>query len=350
MVQTAQQTRTFHSSQAANQMMSVRESLNSAMSDEIERDENVFLMGEEVGRYNGAYKVSKGMWDRYGDKRIIDTPITEAGFTGIGVGAGLYGLRPIIEFMTFNFALQAIDHIVNSCAKTHYMSGGDLTCPIVFRGINGVSASVGAQHTQCFGSWYSSVPGLKVVSPWNVEDCRGLMKAAIRDDDPVVVLENEMMYGVEFEATPEVMDKDFLIQIGKAKIERPGTDVTITAHAKMVGHSLEAAKILQQEHGISCEVINLRTLRPLDRNAIISSVKKTNRIVNVEEGWPQCGIGAEIAGILMESDAFDYLDAPMVRLTGADVPMPYSWAIEGLAVPQVENIVRGVLQTTYRNK
>ena len=330
--------------------MSVRESINSAMSDEIERDERVFLIGEEVAQYNGAYKVSKGMWDRYGDKRIVDTPITEAGFTGIGVGAGLKGLRPVVEFMTFNFALQAIDHVINSCAKTHYMSQGDLTCPIVFRGINGVSASVGAQHTQCFGSWYSSVPGLKVVSPWNIEDCRGLIKAAIRDDDPVVVLENEMMYGVEFEMEDFFMDKDFLIEIGKAKIERPGTDVTITAHAKMVGHSLQAAEILQRDHGVSCEVINLRTLRPLDRKAIIKSVMKTNRIVNVEEGWPQCGIGAEVAGILMESEAFDHLDAPLERITGADIPMPYSWEIEGLAVPQVENIVNGVLQTTYRSK
>ena len=230
------------------------------------------------------------------------------------------------------------------------MSAGDLTCPIVFRGINGVSASVGAQHTQCFGSWYSSVPGLKVVSPWNIEDCRGLLKASIRDNDPVVFLENEMMYGVEFDIDPKIMDKDYLIPIGKAKIERPGTDVTITAHAKMVGHSLQAAEILQRDHNISVEVINLRTLKPLDRNTIIQSVKKTNRIVNVEEGWPQCGIGAEIAAILMETEAFDYLDAPMERISGAEVPMPYSWAIEGMAVPQVENIVSGVLNTTYRSK
>ena len=230
------------------------------------------------------------------------------------------------------------------------MSAGDLTCPITFRGINGVSASVGAQHTQCFGSWYSSVPGLKVVSPWNIEDCRGLLKASIRDNDPVVFLENEMMYGVEFDVDPKIMDKDFLIPIGKAKIERPGTDVTITAHAKMVGHSLQAAEILQRDHNISVEVINLRSLKPLDRNTIISSVKKTNRIVNVEEGWPQHGIGAEIAGILMETEAFDYLDAPMERICGAEVPMPYSWAIEGAAVPQIENIVSGVLNTTYRSK
>ena len=219
------------------------------------------------------------------------------------------------------------------------MSGGDLACPIVFRGINGVCASVGAEHTQCFGSWYSSVPGLKVVSPWNIEDCRGLIKAAIRDNDPVVVLENEMMYGVEFETTPEIMDKDFLIPIGKAKIERAGTDCTVTAHAKMVGHSLQAAEILKRDHDISVEVINLRSLRPLDRPAILKSIKKTHRIVNVEEGWPQCGIGAEIAASIMESDAFDWLDAPMGRLTGAEVPMPYSWELEPHAVPQVNQIV-----------
>ena len=244
------------------------------------------MIGEEVAQYNGAYKVSKGMWDRYGSNRIWDTPITEAGFTGIGVGAGLMGLRPIVEFMTFNFALQAIDHIVNSTAKTLYMSAGELTCPIVFRGINGVSASVGAQHTQCFGAWYAQVPGIKVISPWSVEDCRGLLKAAIRDNDPIVFLENEMMYGVEFEVDDKIMDMDFVLPIGKAKIERAGTDVTITAHAKMVGHSLQAAEVLQRDHNISCEVINLRTLRPLDRNSIINSVKKTHKIVNVEEGWP----------------------------------------------------------------
>jgi pyruvate dehydrogenase E1 component beta subunit len=308
------------------------------------------LIGEEVAQYNGAYKVSKGMWDRYGSKRIWDTPITEAGFTGIGVGAGLMGLRPIVEFMTFNFALQAIDHVVNSTAKTLYMSAGELTCPIVFRGINGVSASVGAQHTQCFGAWYAQVPGLKVISPWSVEDCRGLLKAAIRDNDPVVFLENEMMYGVEFDVDDKIMDMEFVLPIGKAKIERAGTDVTITAHAKMVGHSLQAAEVLQRDHNISCEVINLRTLRPLDRNSIINSVKKTHKIVNVEEGWPQHGIGAEIAAILMESEAFDYLDAPMERLSGVEVPMPYSWAIEGKAVPQIENIVNGVLAATYRSK
>jgi len=290
------------------------------------------------------------MLDKFGPKRIVDTPISEAGFTGIGVGAGMMGLRPIVEYMTWNFSLQAIDHIINSCAKSHYMSNGDLKCPIVFRGINGVSAGVAAQHSQCFASWYSSVPGLKVVTMWNCEDARGLLKAAIRDDDPVIVLENEMMYGVPFEVPDHVMDKDFLIPIGKAKIEKEVTDVTITAFAKMVGFSLKAAEILQKEHGINAEVINLRTIRPLDRNAIINSVKKTNRIVSVEEGWPQCGIGSEIAGVIMESDAFDYLDAPLERITGADVPMPYSISVERLAVPQIENIVNGALKACYGKK
>lgn len=330
--------------------MNVREALNSAMCEEIERDEKVFLIGEEVGQYNGAYKVSKGMYDKYGAKRIVDTPISEAGFTGISVGAGLMGLRPIVEFMTMNFSLQAIDHIVNSCAKAHYMSNGDLTCPIVFRGINGVSAGVGAQHSQCFASWFSSVPGLKVVAPWNAEDARGLLKASIRDNDPVVFLENEMMYNVNFEVPDHVLDKDFVLPLNKGKIERQGTDVTITAFAKMVGFSLEAAEILQKEHGISCEVINLRCIRPLDRDIIIKSVMKTSRIVSVEEGWPQCGIGAEIAGSIMESEAFDYLDAPLERIAGADIPMPYSQSIERLAVPQVENIINGVLKACYRKK
>lgn len=330
--------------------MTCRDAINTAMCEEIERDPKVFLMGEEVGQYNGAYKVSKGMYDKYGPSRIWDTPISETGFTGIGVGAGLMGLRPIIEFMTWNFSLQSIDHIVNSCAKAHYMSAGDLKCPIVFRGINGVSAGVAAQHSQCFGSWYSSVPGLKVVVPWNVEDLRGLLKASIRDEDPVVFLENEMMYGVSFDTPDHVFDKDFVLPLNKAKVEKEGTDVTITAFSKMVGFSLQAAEILQKEHGINAEVINLRVLRPLDRNAIIKSVKKTNRIVSVEEGWPQCGIGAEIAASIMETDAFDYLDAPMERITGADIPMPYSISIEKQAVPQVENIVNGVLKACYRKK
>lgn len=304
--------------------MTVRDALRKAMTDEMRLDKDVFLMGEEVGQYNGAYKVSKGMHDEFGPTRVWDTPITEAGFTGIGVGAGLMGLKPIIEFMTINFAMQGIDHIINSCAKAHYMSNGDLTCPIVFRGINGVSAGVAAQHSQCFGAWFASCPGLKVVSPWSAADNLGLLKASIRDKDPVMFLENEMMYNIEFDLSPEEMDPNFLLPIGKAKIERAGADVTITAHAKMVGFSLQAAEILKSEHDIDVEVVNLRCLRPLDRPTIIESVKKTNRIVNVEEGWPQHGVGSEIAALLMESDAFDYLDAPMERVCGADVPMPYS--------------------------
>lgn len=313
--------------------MTVRDAIRKAMVDEMRMDKDVFLMGEEVGQYNGAYKVSKGMHDEFGPSRVWDTPITEAGFTGIGVGAGLMGLKPIIEFMTINFALQGIDHIINSCAKAHYMSNGDLTCPIVFRGINGVSAGVAAQHSQCFGAWYASCPGLKVISPWSAADNLGLLKASIRDKDPVMFLENEMMYNIEFDLTPEELDPNFLLPIGKAKIERAGTDVTITAHAKMVGFSLQAAEILKKEHDIDVEVVNLRSLRPLDRPTIIASVKKTNRIVNVEEGWPQHGVGSEIAALLMESEAFDYLDAPMERVCGADVPMPYSQSIERLAVP-----------------
>ena len=309
------------------------------MYDEMLRNDNVFLIGEEVARSHGAYKVSKGMMEQFGEKRIIDTPITEVGFTGISVGASMMGLRPIVEFMTMNFAMQSIDHIINSCAKTHYMSAGDITCPIVFRGINAGGGGGAGQHSQCFAAWYSHVPGLKVISPWSVEDARGLVKAAIRDDDPVVILENEIMYGVEFETNNKIMDIDFVIPIGKAKIERTGTDCTVTAHSKMVGYTLAAAEILKKDHDISIEVINLRSLRPLDRPCILKSVKKTHRIVNVEEGWPQCGIGAEIAGSIMESDAFDYLDAPMRRITGADVPYPYSWEIEQYVVPQVNQIV-----------
>ncbi len=280
--------------------ISIRECLNTAIDEEIERDSKVFLMGEEVALYNGAYKISKGLYDKWGAKRIIDTPISEVGFTGIGVGAALYGLRPIIEFMTWNFALQSIDQIINSAAKIHYMSAGDLTCPIVFRGLNGAAAGVAAQHSQDFSAWYSSTPGLKVLAPWSAEDTRGLLKAAVRDNNPVVFLENEIMYGKSFSKTDEIMNKDFVLPIGKAKIEREGTDVSIITFSRMVGQSLEVAKTLEKE-GISCEVINLRTLRPLDRDTIIKSVMKTHRVVTVEEGWPQCGIGSEICGIIMES-------------------------------------------------
>jgi len=320
------------------------------MDEEMARDANVFLMGEEVGQYQGAYKVSKGLYDKYGGDRVIDTPITEMGFTGIGVGAAYSGLRPIIEFMTWNFSMQAIDQIVNSAAKQLYMSGGMCNVPIVFRGGNGSSAGVAAQHSQCFAAWYGSVPGLKVVAPWSAEDCKGLLKSAIRDDNPVVFLENEIMYSAEFELSDEAMSEDFLLPLGKAKIERAGTDVSLVAISKQVGLSLEAAAILEKEDGISAEVINLRSIRPLDRDAIFDTVKKTNRLVTVEEGWPQHGVGAEIAAMVVESDAFDYLDAPVERITGVDVPMPYSFPMEQASIPQVENIVNAARRACYRQE
>lgn len=318
--------------------LTVREALNSAMDEEMTRDEAVFLLGEEVAQYQGAYKVSKGLWEKYGDKRVIDTPITEAGFTGLAVGAAYKDLRPIVEFMTFNFSMQAIDQIVNSAAKQFYMSAGTTPVPIVFRGPNGVAAGVGAQHSQCFAAWYGSVPGLKVVAPYSAEDARGLLKAAIRDPNPVVVLENELMYGVSFPVSEECMDPDFVIPFGKAKVEREGKDVTITAFSRQVGFALDAAETLAGM-GIDAEVINLRSIRPLDRETIIESVKKTGRLVTTEEGWPQSGLGAEICGIMMESDAFDYLDAPVERVTGADVPMPYAQNLEIAAVPAIDDIV-----------
>jgi len=269
------------------------------------------------------------------------------GFAGIATGAAYQGLKPIVEFMTFNFSMQAIDQIVNSAAKQFYMSGGDISVPIVFRGPNGVAAGVAAQHSQCFGAWYSSVPGLKVVAPWSSEDAKGLMKSAIRDENPVVVLENELLYGVSFPMSDAAQSPDFTIPIGKAKIEKEGKDVTIVTFSKTVGTSLEVAKNLEKE-GISVEVINLRTLRPLDRDAIINSVKKTHRLVTVEEGWPQCGIGAEIAAIVMETEAFDYLDAPVERITGADVPMPYALPLEKLAIPQIEDITAACKRAVHR--
>ncbi|TMW56295.1 hypothetical protein Poli38472_008943 [Pythium oligandrum] len=327
--------------------MTVRDALNTAIDEELTRDEKVFLIGEEVAKYNGAYKVSKGLWEKYGDKRIIDTPITEAGFTGLAVGAAYHDTKPIVEFMTFNFALQAIDHILNSAAKQFYMSAGDINVPIVFRGANGAAAGVAAQHSQCFAAWYGSVPGLKVVVPYDAEDARGLLKAAIRDPNPVVVLENELLYGVTFPVSKEAQDKDFVIPIGKAKIMKEGSDVTIVAFSRMVGLALEAAEVLAKE-GVNAEVINLRSIRPFDRETIIKSVKKTSRIVSIEEGWGQHGIGAEIAGILMETDAFDYLDAPLERVTGTDVPMPYAENLERLCVPQVEDILAAARRTVAR--
>lgn len=329
---------------ADTQTMTVREALRDAMAEEMRNDETVYLMGEEVAEYQGAYKVSQGLLDEFGDKRVIDSPITEHGFAGLAVGSAMNGLRPIVEFMTWNFGMQAIDHIINSAAKTLYMAGGKLGCPIVFRGPNGAAARVGAQHSQCYASWYAHVPGLKVVAPWSGADAKGLMKAAIRDPNPVLVLENEILYGQSFD-TPT--DEDFVIPIGRAKIEREGTDVTIVSYSIMVGKSLEAAEKLA-EQGISAEVINLRTIRPLDRHTIIESVKKTNRIVSVEEGWPYAGIGSEIAALCGEH-AFDYLDAPVARVAAADVPLPYAANLEALALPQVDEIVHTAKKVCYKD-
>jgi pyruvate dehydrogenase E1 component beta subunit len=302
-----------------------------------------------VGQYQGAYKVTKGLYQKWGGDRVVDTPITEMGFTGLAVGAAMNGTRPIVEFMTWNFALQAIDHVINSAAKQLYMSAGDIHVPIVFRGTNGAAAGVAAQHSQDFAAWYASVPGLKVVSPWSAEDARGLLKAAIRDNNPVCVLENELMYGVPFKLSAEAQGADFTIPFGKLKVERAGSDVTITAFSRMVGVALEAAEKLQAEHGVSAEVLNLRSLRPLDREGIVASVRKTSRIVSVEEGWPQSGVGAEIAALLHE-EAFDALDAPMERVTGVDVPMPYAINLERAALPGVDHIVKSALKACYRNK
>ena len=322
--------------------LTVREALRDAMAEEMRSDEDIFLMGEEVGQYQGAYKVSQGLLEEFGDKRVIDTPITESGFTGLGIGAAYSGLKPIIEFMTFNFAMLAIDHIINSAAKTLYMSGGQMGCPIVFRGSNGAASRVGAQHSQCFASWYAHCPGLKVIAPWSAADAKGLLKSAIRDPNPVVFLENELMYGSSF-YLPD--DPDFTVPIGKAKVERSGADVTIVTFSIMVGKALEAAETLSAE-GIDAEVINLRTLRPLDAETIVKSVKKTNRLVSVEEGWPVAGIGSEIAAIIMEQ-AFDHLDAPVVRVYGEDVPMPYAENLESLALPQIHQIVAAAKSVCY---
>jgi pyruvate dehydrogenase E1 component beta subunit len=328
----------------ASEEMTVREALRAAMREEMESDENVFIMGEEVAEYNGAYKITQGLLDEFGDKRVIDTPITEHGFAGIGVGAAFNGLKPIVEFMTMNFAMQAIDHIINSAGKTLYMAGGQMGCPIVFRGPNGAAARVGAQHSQCYASWYAHVPGLKVVAPWNAADAKGLLKSAIRDPNPVVFLENEIMYGQSFE-TPT--DKDFVIPLGRAKIEREGSDVTLVAFSIMVGKALEAAEKLAEE-GIDAEVINLRTIRPLDRYTVLESLKKTNRIVSVEEGWPFAGVGSEIAALCMEH-GFDYLDAPVKRVCAADVPMPYAENLEKLALPQVAEIIHAAKEVCYKD-
>lgn len=326
------------------QKITVREALRDAMAEEMRTTPEVFVMGEEVAEYNGAYKVTQGLLDEFGDKRVIDTPITEHGFAGIGVGAAFCGLKPIVEFMTFNFAMQAIDQIVNSAAKTNYMSGGQVSCPIVFRGPNGAAARVGAQHSQCYAAWYGSIPGLKVIAPYSAADCKGLLKAAIRDPNPVIFLENEITYGFDFE---EEYDDDHLVEIGKAKILREGSDVTIIAFSLTVKYALEAAEILASQ-GIDAEVIDLRTIRPIDRNCIVESVQKTSRCISVEEGFPFAGIGSEIASILME-DAFDYLDAPVKKLASVDAPLPYAANLESLALPKTANIVTAAQELCHRN-
>ena len=325
-------------------VITVREALRNAMAEEMRLDKKVFVMGEEVAEYQGAYKVTQGLLEEFGDKRIYDTPITEHGFAGIGVGAAFGNLTPIVEFMTFNFAMQAMDQIINSAAKTLYMSGGQMGCPIVFRGPNGAASRVAAQHSHCYASWYAHCPGLKVVSPWSSKDAKGLLKSAIRDPDPVIFLENEVMYGQSF-SCPDA--DDFLLPIGKAEIEREGDDVTIIAFSIMVGKSIEAADALK-EMGINAEVINLRTLRPLDTSTIIKSVKKTNRVVTCEEGFPFAGIGAEISALINEN-AFDWLDAPVKRITGKDVPMPYAANLEKLALPQVEDIINACKDVCYKD-
>ncbi|TCH97108.1 pyruvate dehydrogenase complex E1 component subunit beta [Roseococcus sp. SYP-B2431] len=321
----------------------VREALRDAMALEMRADKDVFLMGEEVAQYQGAYKISQGLLDEFGPKRVIDMPITEHGFTGMAVGAAFNGLKPIVEYMTFNFSMQAIDHIINSAAKTLYMSGGQLGCPIVFRGANGAASRVAAQHSQCFASWYAHCPGLKVVAPWSSADAKGLLRAAIRDPNPVIFLENEILYGHSFDCPT---DEEFVLPIGKAKVEREGTDVTIVAFSIMVGLAMQAADALA-EKGISAEVINLRTIRPLDIETIVASVKKTNRVVTLEEGWPFAGIGAEIAMQIVEN-CFDDLDAPPVRVHGLDIPMPYAANLEKLALPRLEQVVDAVHSVTYR--
>jgi len=324
--------------------LTVREALRDAMAEEMRRDERVFIMGEEVAEYQGAYKVTQGLLEEFSEKRVIDTPITEHGFAGLGVGAAFGELRPIVEFMTFNFSMQAIDQIINSAAKTLYMSGGQMGCPIVFRGPNGAASRVAAQHSQCYASWYAHCPGLKVVAPYSAADAKGLLKSAIRDPNPVIFLENEVMYGQSFEV-PD--NEDWLVPIGKAKIVRKGSDVTITAFSIMVGKALQAAQALA-EIGIDAEVIDLRSLRPFDNETIMQSVKKTGRLVSCEEGFPFAGIGAELAMQVMEQ-AFDYLDAPVMRVTGKDVPMPYAANLEKLALPQAEDIVEAGKAVCYRS-
>ena len=321
----------------------VRDALRDAMAEEMRSNDNVFLMGEEVAEYEGAYKVSQGLLDEFGDKRIIDTPITEHGFAGIAVGAAFGGLNPIVEFMTFNFALQAMDHIINSAAKTLYMSGGQMGAPMVFRGPNGAASRVGAQHSHCFAAWYAQIPGLKVVMPYSAADAKGLLKSAIRDPNPVVFLENEMLYGRTFEV-PDL--KDFTVPIGKAKIWREGSDVTLVSFGIGMQYALEAAELLEA-NGISAEVIDLRTIRPIDYDTLINSIKKTNRCVTIEEGFPVASIGNHLSAVIMER-AFDYLDAPVINCTGKDVPMPYAANLEKLALVTTQEVIEAVKQVTYK--
>ncbi len=323
--------------------MTVREALRDAMAEEMRRDPSVFLLGEEVGQYQGAYKVSQGLLEEFGPTRVVDTPITEYGFAGVGVGAAFAGLKPVVEFMTWNFAMQAIDHIVNSAAKTLYMSGGQMHCPIVFRGPNGAAARVAAQHSQDYSSWYASVPGLKVIAPYTAADAKGLLKAAIRDPGPVIFLENEILYGQSFDV-PKL--DDFVIPIGRARIARSGKDVTIVSYARGMAYALDAAKRLADEN-IETELVDLRTLRPLDMETVLASVRKTNRIVTVEESWSVCSIGTEVCA-RVAAEAFDYLDAPPTKITGADVPMPYAANLEKLALPSVDKVVAAVKSVCYR--
>ena len=321
----------------------VREALRDAMAEEMRKDERVFVMGEEVAEYQGAYKVTQGLLEEFGPRRVVDTPITEYGFAGLGTGAAMGGLKPIVEFMTFNFAMQAIDHIINSAAKTNYMSGGQMRCPIVFRGPNGAAARVAAQHSQNYGSWYAHVPGLVVICPYSAADAKGLLKAAIRSEDPVVFLENELLYGHQFDV-PEI--ENWVLPIGKARVMREGSDVTIVSYSIGVGVSLEAADKLASE-GIEAEVIDLRTLRPLDKQAVLTSLAKTNRLVVVEEGWPTCSISSEISAICME-EGFDDLDAPVMRVTDKDVPLPYAANLEKMALIKADDVVAAVKAVTYR--
>lgn len=329
---------------AETSKVSIRQALRMAMEEEMDRNPNVILIGEEVAVYQGAYKISAGMLQKFGPDRVVDTPITEAGFTGLAVGASLNGVIPIVEFMTMNFALQAIDHIVNSSAKIRYMSGGDIHGSIVFRGLNGPAASVGAQHSQCFAAWYSNIPGLKVISPFDSYDCKQLLKAAIRETGPVVFLENELMYSREFEVGPDFFDPEVVAPVGKARVMQEGSDCTVVSFSRMVGECMLAAQELAKE-GISVEVINLRTIKPLDRETVIRSVIKTGRLVAVEDGYPQSGVTAEVVSTVIESPAWDFLDAPPERVTAWDIPLAYAKTLESATLPQVENIIKAIKKT-----